>query len=100
MQKENKMQEVEEMAKRLESYMNELAWSQMELSRKAQISPVTAYRAVHDLPITKASALKIVKAISEEIGEKLTVSDFAGLKVEAVTMKKRDTRRKKAQEEK
>src|SRR5690242_8981850 len=97
------MQEMKEglvVAKRLESYLNDLMWSQAELARRTGMSVVTVNRAVHDMPITKASALKIAKVIGDEIGEKLTLKDFSGLKVEAVTTKKRDTRRKKATEEK
>lgn len=93
------MQEVQEVAKRLETYLNELMWSQSELARRADLSIVTVNRAVHDMPITKASALKIAKVIGDELGEKLTMSDFSGLKVESVTMKKRDTRKKTRKED-
>jgi plasmid maintenance system antidote protein VapI len=88
------MKEGLEVAKRLETYLNDLMWSQSELARRADLSIVTVNRAVHDLPITKASALKIAKVIGDELGEKLTAKDFTGLKVESVTMKKRDTRKR------
>lgn len=100
--KEQNMQEMQEglkVAKRLETYLNDLIWSQAELARRTGLSVVTINRAMHDLPITKASALKIARAIGEELGERLTIRDFTGLKVEAVTMKKRDTRKKKGMEE-
>ena len=86
------------MAKRLETYLNDLIWSQAELARRADVSDATIKRALDGLPITKASALKIVKAIGDEIGERLTIRDFSGLKVEAVTSKKRETRKKRSKE--
>jgi plasmid maintenance system antidote protein VapI len=87
------------MAKRLETYLNDLIWSQAELARRADVSVVTVRRALGDLPITRSSALKIAKAIGDEIGERLTIRDFSGLKVEAVTSKKRDTRKKSSKGE-
>jgi len=92
------MQEELVMAKRLETYLNDLIWSQAELARRADVSDATIKRALDGLPITKASALKIVKAIGDEIGERLTIRDFSGLKVEAVTSKKRETRKKRSKE--
>jgi len=99
-QKEKKMQEELIMAKRLETYLNDLIWSQAELARRADVSVATVKRALDDLPITRETALKMAKAIGDEIGERLTIRDFSGLKVEAITTKKRDTRKRKATEEK
>lgn len=79
---------------KLIDHMNKLIWSQAELSRRAGVSLPTVQNAIRGKVITRASALKILEAVKEATGEKLTIADLEGMKVESVTIAKRNTRRK------
>ena len=84
----------------LQQYLDRLLWSQSELARRTELSLPVIRRAVSGGTITRASALKIVDTIKTELGlERMNASDITGLKVESVTVKKRDTRKKTRKEQ-
>lgn len=84
---------------KLSEYLNKLFWSQSELARRAEISLPTVKKAIDGKVITRASALRIVKTVGDAFGTEMRAEDFDGMKVESLTVKKRDTRRKSAKKE-
>ncbi len=67
----------------LQEHLDHLGWTVADLSRRANITPATAHRAVRGEQVTARVAQSIAAAISEARGPaaRVNVGDIDGLKV-------------------
>ena len=87
--------------KRRSDYLNENAWSQAELARRAEVSPGVVARALAGNPITRSSANAIVAVLDGEQQARstairpshLTIASVAGLRITELQRKTKGGRR-------
>ncbi len=63
----------------IEEYRVKLGWSKAKLAREADIDVGTLNDAISGKNIYKATAGKIARAISRELGQEITIKDLAGV---------------------
>ncbi len=59
--------------------VKKLGWSKAKLAREADIDVGTLNDAISGKNIYKATAGKIARAISRELGQEITIKDLAGV---------------------
>ncbi|WP_165423515.1 helix-turn-helix domain-containing protein [Ktedonosporobacter rubrisoli] len=62
-------------------YRRILGWSQYDLARLARLNPNTVRKAENGKPISGQTAIAIVDAFNEALGEHMLVRDIEGLNV-------------------
>jgi len=65
----------------LDDYRKECGWSILEMAKRANIDFGTMKRAISGETITARSAKAIVKAISEEMKQTVSIRDIEGLNI-------------------
>lgn len=63
----------------IEDYRVKLGWSKAKLARQADIDPGTLGDAIAGKRIFKATAGKIANALSQGLGNEITIKDIEGL---------------------
>jgi transcriptional regulator with XRE-family HTH domain len=66
---------------KLQDYRRRLGWSQAELARRSRLNANTIRKAENNEPVSSATAVAIVEALSEALGERILVEDIDNLKV-------------------
>jgi DNA-binding XRE family transcriptional regulator len=65
----------------IEEYRIRLVWPAAELARRAKISPQTLARMESGEPVQLISAAAVAKALSDGLGERITINDLDGVKI-------------------
>lgn len=60
----------------IRTYCKQLGWTNTDLGRKAEISYVSAYKAVNGQYLSSSVRRKIAQAISQALGESIRVGDI------------------------
>jgi transcriptional regulator with XRE-family HTH domain len=65
----------------LQDYRRRLGWSQSELARRAKLNPNTVRKAESGDPVSSSTAVAIVDALANALGERILVEDIDNLNV-------------------
>jgi|GEM_PF-1527664 len=65
----------------IEEYRIRLAWPASELARRARISPQTLARMERGEPVQLFTVAAVAKALSEALGEQVSIDDLEGVNI-------------------
>lgn len=63
----------------LNEYMKRLGWNIADMAREARVDRRTVVRAINGETVSSRAAQAIAEALSASLGERILVSDIAGL---------------------